>query len=110
MPKIDETFKAMEDLNEQRATKLNAMKASGQQVATLEPRRAEAEKYLATEAQLKGKQSALYQKNIGAAKAASASTAPRFPRRRPPCPQSVRQLSLRRGSTPTVVPTSKTHA
>ena len=69
---IDEALKGMEGLNEARATKLNALKASAQQVSGLEGRRAEAEKYIASEAQLNSKRSAYFQKNVGAATAQAA--------------------------------------
>ena len=64
---IDAALKAMEELNEARATKLNAFKASQQQVQQLEGRRAEAEQFIATETQLNGKRCAYYQKNVSAA-------------------------------------------
>ena len=57
----------MEELNEQRAIKLNAIKAAGTQVKAIEERKAEAEAYQATEAAIHDKRSALYQKRISVA-------------------------------------------
>ena len=59
----------MEALNETRATKLNALKASQAQLSSLEGRRNEAELFLATEQQLHAKKSAYYQKNAATAAA-----------------------------------------
>ena len=72
VPQIEEALKGMEECNEQRATKLNALKASEQNVLGLEGRKAEAEMYLSTEAQLNGKKSAYYQKNASQAMAFAA--------------------------------------
>ena len=67
VPKINEALKGMEECNEQRAGKLNALKASEASVRALEPQKEAAEAYLATEAQLNGKRSAYFQKNAAAA-------------------------------------------
>ena len=72
VPAIEEALKGMEECNEQRATKLNALKASEQNVRGLEGRKAEAEMYLSTEAQLNWKKSAYYQKNASQAMAFAA--------------------------------------
>jgi structural maintenance of chromosome 4 len=69
---INDALKGMEELNEQRATKLTALKAAEQNVRGLEGRKAEAETYLRTEAQLNSKRSAFYQKNAAQASAIAA--------------------------------------
>jgi len=61
---IGEALKQIEDLNEHRTTKLNSLNAVEQQMESLEGRKAEAETYVRTEAQLHDKQSAFYQKNV----------------------------------------------
>ena len=61
----------MEELNEARASKLNALKAAEANVSALEGRKAEAESYLAAEAQLRTKRSALFQKHAAASSAAA---------------------------------------
>ena len=66
--RIEEAHKAMEELNEQRNARHNAMKASNQQVEGLEGSKNEAVAYLGVEQQLHEKQSALYQKNHRQAK------------------------------------------
>jgi structural maintenance of chromosome 4 len=58
---IAEAQTQVETLNESRAARLNALKSVEQQMQSLEPRKAEAETYLHTEAQLHEKRSALYQ-------------------------------------------------
>ena len=57
----------MEGLNEKRAVELNRVKAAEQQRDDLAPRKAEAEQYIATEAQLNAKKGALYQLREGEA-------------------------------------------
>jgi len=69
---IDEAHAKMEELNELRTSKLNAVKASEQQVVALEERKAEAEEYLRLEGQLNSSRSAFYQKNSALAAAYSA--------------------------------------
>ena len=71
VPLIEESFKSMEELNEARASKLNALKAAEANVSALEGRKAEAESYLAAEAQLRTKRSALFQKHAAASSAAA---------------------------------------
>ena len=61
---INEAHKAIEELNEQRATKLNSLKAVEQQMGELEERKAEADAYMRAESQLHERQSAFYQKNM----------------------------------------------
>ena len=65
----------MEGLNEKRAVELNRVKAAEQQRDDLAPRKAEAEQYIATEAQLNAKKGALYQLREGEAQAAEAAIA-----------------------------------
>ena len=72
---IDEKQKAVEGLNEKRAVELNRVKAAEQQRDDLAPRKAEAEQYIATEAQLNAKKGALYQLREGEAQAAEAAIA-----------------------------------
>eukprot|EP00965_Chrysotila_dentata_P218242 6190478-Pleurochrysis_carterae.AAC.1 len=60
---ISEAQAATEQLNEQRASKLQSLKAVEQQKQQLEGRKAEAESYIRTEAALHEKRSAYYQKN-----------------------------------------------
>ena len=69
IPDIEAAAKAIEELNEERLGKLNALKAAQQQVAALEPRREAAEAYLATEAQYNSKRSAHCQKMAASATA-----------------------------------------
>jgi len=65
----------VEGLNEKRAVELNRVKAAEQQRDDLAPRKAEAEQYIATEAQLNAKKGALYQLREGEAQAAEAAIA-----------------------------------
>ena len=65
----------MEGLNEKRAVELNRVKAAEQRRDDLAPRKAEAEQYIATEAQLNAKKGALYQLREGEAQAAEAAIA-----------------------------------
>ena len=60
---IEEAQKQVESLNEARGAQLHALKASEQQLKSLEERKAEAEAFIRAEAQLRQKRSALYQKN-----------------------------------------------
>lgn len=60
---ISEAQVQVEALNESRASRLNSLKAVEQQMQALEPRKAEAEVYLKTEAELHERRSALYQLN-----------------------------------------------
>lgn len=62
---ISEAQQQVEQLNESRASRLNALKAVEQQMQALEGRKAEAETYVHTETQLHEKRSALYQINEG---------------------------------------------
>jgi structural maintenance of chromosome 4 len=58
---INDAQAQVEALNESRASRLNSLKAVEQQMQALEPRKAEAEVYLKTEAELHERRSALYQ-------------------------------------------------
>jgi structural maintenance of chromosome 4 len=59
---IEEAQKATEVLNDQRASKLNSLKASEHQMQQLEGSKTEAEQFIRTEAQLNEKRAAMYQK------------------------------------------------
>ena len=59
---IEEAQKATEVLNDQRAAKLNSLKASEHQMQQLEGSKTEAEQFIRTEAQLNEKRAAMYQK------------------------------------------------
>mgnify|MGYP002630639890 CR=1 FL=1 len=69
VPEIEEAHKDMEELNEERSRKQNAMKMASHDVEKLEPAKAEAELCLQTERQKQEKQSALYQKSRNKASA-----------------------------------------
>merc|ERR1719272_2379829 len=66
---IEEAHAKIETLNEQRTSKLNALKASEKEMQALEPGKAEAEQYVLMEGQLHEKRSAMYQKYAQASQA-----------------------------------------
>jgi len=66
---IEEAHAKIESLNEQRTSRLNALKGSEKEMQALEPGKAEAEQYVLMEGQLNEKRSAMYQKYAQASQA-----------------------------------------